>query len=57
MKFELGNKVKHKAGGPKMIICSVTPEGLCSCRWYSRANDKFNSQNFQAEELELIGKK
>lgn len=60
MKFEKGNVVTHKGGGitggPRMVICSVESEGMCICSWYSKTNDKFNIERFEAEELELAAK-
>lgn len=56
MKFEKGNIVKHKPGGPKMVISSAESEDRYFCRWYSQANDKFNEETFCAEELELLEK-
>jgi len=56
MKFEKGDIVKHKPGGPKMVISSVESDKIYFCRWYSQANDEFNIEDFQAEELELLEK-
>ena len=53
MKFEAGNIVRHKAGGPKMVIRSIKADGRCFCSWYSQFNDKFDSKDFQPEELKL----
>lgn len=56
MKFEKGNVVRHKAGGPTMVISSIEDNGLCICSWHSRTNDEFKQKDFYPEELELIEK-
>ena len=56
MKFEKGNIVEHKAGGPKMVICSVESDDRYFCSWWSEANNRFDGTTLQAEELELLEK-
>ncbi|MBB4639476.1 uncharacterized protein YodC (DUF2158 family) [Longimicrobium terrae] len=48
-KFQIGDIVQLKSGGPKMTVKQVFPDGVVSCHWFS--GTKLSSGIFSAETL------
>ena len=52
--IEPGDKVKHKSGGPEMIVSSISEDGIVECRWWKTRLDDFASDTFNMAELEKV---
>lgn len=60
--FEVGSKVKFKAGGPTMVVAELYDsrastslgEGDVLCKWWEEKEGDFKLRVFYKEELELV---
>jgi uncharacterized protein YodC (DUF2158 family) len=58
MVFNPGDVVRHKSGGPKMIVVEYGTWGMASeekgyrCRWWDEKNTTFSDRVFAEVELE-----
>ena len=49
-RFEVGDLVKLKSGGPEMTVQKAWNDGDCTCQWF--AGKKLESGRFPKESLE-----
>lgn len=54
-RFNEGDMVRLKSGGPLMAVSCYTEDGRVFCIWFDESKI-YNSKGFEEDTLELVGK-